>query len=145
MRLGTLNAGFVTSQGIEEIDRAVLAMQIPLATRTTAELDCVLEKMGPDSSAGWRRRGSSCSVWSDGGFVASSPRLRRARRMISSDEDVHWAGDDRYVELWKEAGFQPGPAALHGDLDGAADGLINALATTPERCCCCSGSTRRSA
>lgn len=51
MRLGTLNGGLLTSTGLTDVDRSVLALQLPLAYASYGELDCTLERFGPSWSA----------------------------------------------------------------------------------------------
>src|SRR6185295_17754447 len=47
MRLGTLNAGVLTSVGVAEIDRSVYALGVPMMYDSYEELYYVLEKMRP--------------------------------------------------------------------------------------------------
>src|SRR6202040_3600501 len=47
IRLGALNAGVLTEVGLEEIDRSILALSVPMAYSSYDEVDYVLEKMRP--------------------------------------------------------------------------------------------------
>jgi TRAP-type transport system periplasmic protein len=76
MRLGTLNGGFLAIQGISEIDRSVLALEVPLAYADYDEFDCVLEKMGPQLEKLYEEKGFVILGWTDAGwahFFTKSP------------------------------------------------------------------------
>jgi TRAP-type C4-dicarboxylate transport system substrate-binding protein len=133
MRLGTLNAGLLTSTGLEDVDRGVLALQIPLAYASYAELDCALEKLGPELERRLAAKGFILLAWTDGGFVRFfSKNPVRTPDDLKSAKLFSWAGDDQYVELWKKAGFNPIPLPATEISTALQTGLINALPTTPQ-------------
>jgi len=89
--------------------------------------------MSPDLESGLADKGFVLIGWSDGGFVrfftktpARTPDDLKPMKMFS------WAGDDRYVKLWKEAGFNPVPLPSTEISTALQTGLITALSTTPE-------------
>ena len=61
MRLGTLNAGVLTSVGVAEIDKSVYALGVPMMYDSYEEVYYVLEKMRPrlEIEPGGRRASSS--------------------------------------------------------------------------------------
>lgn len=132
MRLGTLHGALLMSEGLAELNRDVMALQLPLAYTDYAELDCVLEKMAPELGEGYRAKGFVVLGWSDGGFVSFFSRtplrtpddLRKAKLFT-------WAGDDQYVTLWKKAGFNPVPLPATEISTALQSGLVNALPSTP--------------
>ncbi len=69
MRLGTLNAGLFTSIGLGDIDRTVLALQIPMLFESYDELDYVREKMSPDLEKIFEQKGFVVLNWTDAGWV----------------------------------------------------------------------------
>lgn len=51
---------------------------------------------------------------------------------LKSAKLFSWAGDDQYVELWKNAGFNPIPLPATEISTALQTGLINTVPTTPE-------------
>jgi TRAP-type C4-dicarboxylate transport system substrate-binding protein len=133
MRLGTLDAALLTVNGLSVIDRGVLGLEIPLAYSNTRELDCVLEKMGPDLERRMAAKGFIILGWSEGGwahFFTKSPvktpdDMRKLKMFV-------WAGDDEYVELWKKAGFNPVPLPSTEIATALQTGLVNAVTVNPQ-------------
>jgi TRAP-type C4-dicarboxylate transport system substrate-binding protein len=133
MRLGTLNASLLSGTGLFEIERSVLAIQIPLAYANYDELDCVLEQMGPQLEKQLEAKGFVLLGWSDAGwahFFTKEP-VRTPDDMKKLKMFV-WAGDDRYVELWKKAGFNPVPLPSTEISTALQTGLVNAVTTTTQ-------------
>jgi TRAP-type transport system periplasmic protein len=133
MRLGTLNAGLLSGTGLCEIERNVLAIQIPLAYGNYDELDCVMEQMGPQLEKQLEAKGFILLGWSDAGwahFFTKEP-VRTPADMKKLKMFV-WAGDDRYVELWKKAGFNPVPLPSTEISTALQTGLVNAVTTTTQ-------------
>jgi TRAP-type transport system periplasmic protein len=131
MRLGTLNAGLLSSTGLTDIDRSVLGLQIPLGYADYSELDCVLEQMGPRIEKQLEAKGFILLGWTDAGwahFFTKSP--------VKTPDDMKklkmfvWASDDRYVELWKKAGFNPVPLPSTEISTALQTGLVNAITST---------------
>jgi TRAP-type transport system periplasmic protein len=133
MRLGTLNAGLLSGTGLCEIDHSVLAVQIPLAFANYDELDCVLEQMGPQLEKQQEAKGFIVLGWSDAGWAHFF-----TKEAVRTPEDMKklkmfvWAGDDRYVELWKKAGFNPVPLPSTEISTALQTGLVNAVTTTTQ-------------
>jgi len=133
MRLGTLDAGILTINGLSSIDRGVLGLEIPLAYSEYWELDCVLEKMRPQLEKRMEDKGFIILGWSEAGwahFFTKSP--------VRSPDDMRklkmfvWAGDDEYVELWKKAGFNPVPLPSTEIATALQTGLVNAVTVNPQ-------------
>jgi TRAP-type C4-dicarboxylate transport system substrate-binding protein len=131
MRLGTLNAGLLSSTGLTDINRSVLALQVPLAYADYSELDCVLAQMGPQIEKQLEAKGFILLGWTDAGwahFFTKSP--------VKTPDDMKklkmfvWASDDRYVELWKKAGFNPVPLPSTEISTALQTGLVNAITST---------------
>ena len=133
MRLGTLDAGLLTVNGLSAIDRAVLGLEIPLAYSDYRQLDCVLEKMYPQLERRMEAQGFIVLGWSEAGwahFFTKSPvrtpdDMRKLKMFI-------WTGDDLYVELWKKAGFNPVPLPSTEIATALQTGLVNAVTVSPQ-------------
>jgi TRAP-type transport system periplasmic protein len=131
MRLGTLNAGLLSAAGLTDIDRSVLAIEIPMAYADYGELDCVIEQIGPQIEKQFDAKGFVLLGWSDAGwayFFTQSP-VKNPDEMKKLKMFV-WAGDDQYVELWKKAGFNPVPLPSTEISTALQTGLVNAVTST---------------
>lgn len=133
MRLGTLNAGVLTSVGVAEIDKSVYAMGIPLMYESYEELYWVHEKMRPRLEASLEAKGFVVLNWADGGWVrfftqkpVAVPDDLRKLKLFS------WAGDAEAVEVWRSAGFNPVPLPSTEIATALQTGLVEALGSPPQ-------------
>jgi len=133
MRLGTLNAGVLTSVGVAEIDRSVFAMGIPLMYDSYDEVYWVHEKMRPKLEASLEAKGFVVLNWADGGWVhfftqkpVAVPDDLRKLKLFS------WAGDAEAVEVWRSAGFNPVPLPSTEISTALQTGLVEALGSPPQ-------------
>lgn len=133
MRLGTLNAGLLATTGLAEIDRSVLALQIPMLYADYDEADWVAAKYTPTLDAQLEAKGFVVLAWVDGGWAhfftktpAKSPDELKSAKLFT------WAGDDKYTELWKGAGFNAIPLPATEISTALQTGLVNAVCTTPQ-------------
>lgn len=133
MRLGTLNAGLITSVGVANIDKTVYALQLPMLYRSTEEVDYVLSKMGPKIEAALEAKGFVVLHWADAGWVrfftktpVTVPDQLKALKLFA------WAGDTDAIEIWKQAGFNSVPLPSTEISTALQTGLVNALPTTPQ-------------
>jgi TRAP-type transport system periplasmic protein len=133
MRLGTLNAGVLTSVGVAEVDRSVYALGIPMMYDSYDEVYGVLERMRPRLEQGLAAKGFVVLNWADGGWVhffsqqpVAVPDDLRALKLFT------WAGDSDSVELWKSIGFRPVPLPSTEIATALQTGLVNALGCPPQ-------------
>jgi TRAP-type C4-dicarboxylate transport system substrate-binding protein len=133
MRLGTLNAGVLTSVGVAEIDKSVYAMGIPLMYESYDEVYWVHEKMRSKLEASLEAKGFVVLNWVDGGWVhfftkrpVAVPDDLRALKLFS------WAGDAEAVEVWRSAGFNPVPLPSTELATALQTGLVEALGSPPQ-------------
>ncbi|HEU0105450.1 MAG TPA: TRAP transporter substrate-binding protein DctP, partial [Vicinamibacteria bacterium] len=132
MRLGTLNAGVLTSVGVAEIDKSVYALGVPMMYDSYEEVYYVLDKMRPRLESSLESRGFVVLNWADGGWVhffaqkpVAVPDDLKALKLFS------WAGDATSVDLWKSAGFNPVPLPATEIATALQTGLVNALGCPP--------------
>lgn len=133
MRLGTLNAGVLTSVGVAEIDKSVYALGVPMMYSSYEEVYHVLERMRPRLEATLEAKGFVVLNWADGGWVrffsqrpVATPDDLRALKLFS------WAGDNEAVEIWRAAGFNPVPLPSTEIATALQTGLVNALGAPPQ-------------
>jgi TRAP-type C4-dicarboxylate transport system substrate-binding protein len=133
MRLGTLNAGVLTSVGIGEVDRSVYALSIPMQYDSYDEVYGVLEKMRPRLEQGLEAKGFVVLNWVDGGWVQFF-----TQKPVAVPDDLKalklfvWAGDRDSVEVWKSLGMQPVPLPSTEIATALQTGLVNALGCPPQ-------------
>jgi len=133
MQTGNLDAGLLTADGISQIDRTALALQLmPLAFRSLDEVDYLVEKLRPQLEARLLAKGYVVLFWSDSGWV----------RFFSTSPVVHpddlrklkvfsWASYAAEYDLWKAAGFNPVALETSGIPQGFLSGTIDAVPTVP--------------
>jgi TRAP-type C4-dicarboxylate transport system substrate-binding protein len=133
MRLGTLQAGVLTSVGVAEVDRSVFALGVPMMYSSYDEVYSVLEKLRPKLEAGLEAKGFVVLNWADGGWVhfftqkpVARPDDLRALKLFT------WAGDTEVVETWKAFGFNPVPLQVPDLMTALQTGLVNAVGTPPQ-------------
>ena len=133
MRLGTLNAGVLTSVGVAEIDKSVYALGVPMMYDSYEEVYYVLDKMRPRLETSLESKGFVVLNWADGGWVhffaqkpVAVPDDLKAMKLFS------WAGDATSVDLWKSAGFNPVPLPATEMATALQTGLVNALGCPPQ-------------
>jgi TRAP-type transport system periplasmic protein len=133
MRLGTLNAGVLTSVGVAEIDKSVYAMGIPLMYDSYDEVYWVHEKMRPKLEATLEAKGFVVLNWVDGGWVHFFTQMP-----VAVPDDLRklklftWAGDAESVEVWRSAGFNPVPLPSTEIATALQTGLVEALGSPPQ-------------
>jgi TRAP-type C4-dicarboxylate transport system substrate-binding protein len=133
MRLGTLDAGLLAAAGLADIDRATLALAIPMAYNDYAELDAVQNMLSPELERIFADKGFVMLAWADAGWVhfftkspVKTPDDLKALKLFN------WAGDTAAVEMWKAAGFNPVPLPSTEISTALQTGLVSALPTTPQ-------------
>ncbi len=133
MRLGTLNAGVLTSVGVAELEPAVYALGVPLLFDSYEELYAVHEKMRPRLEASLQQKGFVVLNWADGGWVHFF-----SKKPVASPDDLRplklfvWAGDADSVEVWRSAGFNPVPLPATEIATALQTGLVEALGAPPQ-------------
>jgi TRAP-type C4-dicarboxylate transport system substrate-binding protein len=133
MRLGTLDAGVLTSVGLADVDRAVYALELPMGYTDYDEFNAVLDKMTPQLEKIYADKGFVILAWADAGWVhffAKSPV--RTPDDLKALKLFAWAGDDFAVELWKSSGFKPVPLPSTEISTALQTGLVSALPTTSQ-------------
>jgi TRAP-type C4-dicarboxylate transport system substrate-binding protein len=132
LRIGQLQAAAVTTSGLSDIDPAFQVFGIPMFFDSYPELYAVLEKMEPVLERRLEAKGFVLLNWGHGGWVYFFTRhpaptvgdLKKVKMFA-------WAGDEKWVQLWRTNGYTPVPLAATDILTGLQTGMIDAYPTTP--------------
>jgi len=133
MRLGTLQAGVLTSTGVAEVDRSIFALGVPMMYASYEEVYAVLERMRPRLEAALAAKGFIVLNWADGGWVRFF-----SQKPVATPDDLRrlklftWAGDNDAVEIWKGNGFNPVPLQVPDLLTALQTGLVSAVGAPPQ-------------
>jgi len=132
LRLGQLQAAALTGDGLSDISRDVMALQLPMMLQTGEELVYVRDRMKAKLEAQFEEKGFVVLLWGDAGWVqffSQDPVVR----IEDLKKQKLWtrSGDTTYFEVWKNAGFSPVSLPTTEILTGLKSGLITSFATTP--------------
>jgi len=132
MRIGQLHAGTITQAGLTEIDPAFNLFNTPLFFESYDEYFFVLEQIRPALEKILSAKGFVLLHWGHGGWVHLF-----ATKSFESVDDLKglklfvWAGSDRMVRWWKDAGYKPIPLAFTDVATALQTGMIEAMPNTP--------------
>ena len=132
MRTGQLQAATLTVSGLTKLDGAFGVFTMPLFYDSYEELWHVADTLEPTLRERLDERGYVLLNWGLGGWIhifSKKPIHRvedlRGVKMFAS------AGDDDWVQLWKNRGYSPVPLAMTDIQTGLQTGLIDGIPTTP--------------
>ena len=132
MRLGSLNAGLLTSVGVSAVDPSVMALQVPMLYASYEEIDHVLSVLGPKLEASLAAKGFILLNWADAGWVRFFTKVPvRTPNDLKPLKLFAWGNDTDALEIWKGAGFNPVPLPSTEISTALQTGLVSALPTTP--------------
>ncbi len=132
VRVGQLQSVVLTGNGLAEIAQEIQALQMPMMLSSDAELDYVMERVGPKFDTLLQAKGFKVLNWGDAGWVRFF-----TQRPVVAPEDLKslrlftWAGDSAYLEAWKDAGYNPVSLPANEIHTGLQSGLINAFVAPP--------------
>ena len=132
IRIGQIHAAAMTSEGLSEIAPEFAGFFIPLAFQKYEDIEKVKNSLYPDLKLKMNKSGFELLSLSDFGWVHwFSKDVIRTPNDLKKQEFFTWAGDFRWEEIWKKAGYNPVPLASTDILTGLQTGLINAIPTMP--------------
>ena len=133
MRLGQLQAGMLTVNGLMEIEPSVAGLQaMPKVFRNLEEVDFIGAKMEPLFNKRLETKGFVILFWSDTGFV----RFFSKRPMLTPDDLKKTklfvsAGRANELEIYRSVGCNPVPLEVADILPGLQTGLIDCVCMPP--------------
>jgi TRAP-type C4-dicarboxylate transport system substrate-binding protein len=132
MRIGRQHAASITAVGLASVDSVFNIFTIPMFFATYDEYRAVRTRMEPTIKQKLEAKGLVLLNWGDTGWVylfSKNPtpnvdELRKQRLYTS-------AGDDQFVQLYKQNGFNPRPLPFSEVQSGLMTGLLDAVPSTP--------------
>jgi TRAP-type C4-dicarboxylate transport system substrate-binding protein len=132
LRIGQLQAAAITTSGLADLDPAFQVFGVPMFFDSYPELYAVLAGMEPVLKQRLEAKGYILLNWGHGGWVYFFTRQRAITvAEIKKVKMFSWAGDDRWVQLWKSNGYSPVALAATDILTGLQTGMIDGYPTTP--------------
>ncbi len=133
MRVGQLQSSMLTTVGLMEIERTVVAMQfMPLTYRNFEELDYVLANIRPQMEADFRKKGYRVLLWGMGGWVQFfSDRPRIMPEEFLDARIFTWAGTKDQENIMKSMGYRPIVLEMSDVLPAMQTGMIDTIPAAP--------------
>ena len=132
MRIGQIQAAAITTAGLSQIDPAFQLFGVPMFFDNYPELYAVLDKMTPILKQRLEAKGFILLNWGHGGWVYFFTKQKAATvAEIKKVKMFAMAGDDRWVQIWKNNGYSPVALTPSDMLTGLQTGMIEGCPTTP--------------
>ena len=132
MKIGRQHAASITALGLASVDPAFNIFAIPMFFSSYDEYRTVRTKLEPTLKAKLEAKGLVLLNWGDTGWVylfskAAVPNVEvlKKQRLYTS------AGEDAFVQLYKQNGFNPRPLPFTEIQSGLMTGLLDAVPSTP--------------
>jgi len=131
MKMGGLNAGAMTAQGIKGIASDSFALCLPCIVKDDDEFNYVFEKMKPTFESALEKQGFITLGWAMTGWVnffskspvASPDDLKKQKIAIDTD--------GRISKIWTDLGFHAIPLAFNDLVAGLFSGMADSTYLTP--------------
>ncbi len=133
MRIGQIHGAAITAEGLSELNPDYYMFFVPLLFDCYGEVDFIREILKDDLEEGIRNSGFELIMNNDVGWVnwfTTNPI--RIPDDLRNHKIFNWAGDYKFPEIWKKAGFQSVSLSSIDLLPGIQTGLIDAIATNPQ-------------
>lgn len=132
MRIGQIHAAAITAEGLSEITPEFGGFFVPLAYQSSEDVQKVTEVLKPSFDQGLMEKGFKMLNLSEVGWVYwFSTELIEEPKDLKKMKFFTWAGDFKWEQAWKKAGFNPVALASTDIISSLQTGLINTLPTMP--------------
>lgn len=132
MKIGRQHAASITALGLASVDPAFNIFSIPMFFTNNDEYRAVRAKLEPVLKQKLEAKGLVLLNWGDTGWVylfskTAVPTVEtlKQQRLYTS------AGQDNFVQLYKQNGFNPRPLPFTEIQSGLLTGLLDAVPSTP--------------
>jgi TRAP-type C4-dicarboxylate transport system substrate-binding protein len=132
MRIGQIHAAGITAEGLSEITPEFGGYFVPLAYQSTSDVKSVTDALMPQFNEGLNKSGFKMLHLGEVGWVYWFSKFT-----IKEPDDLRrmkfftWAGDFKWEQAWKKAGFNPVALASTDIISSLQTGLINTIPTMP--------------
>jgi TRAP-type C4-dicarboxylate transport system substrate-binding protein len=132
MRIGQIHAAGITAEGLSEITPEFGAYFVPLAYQSSKDVRIVTEKLKPTFEGRLEESGFKLLSLGEVGWVYwfSSKKIEEPNDLRKT-KFFTWAGDFKWEQAWKKAGFNPIALASTDIVSSLQTGLINTIPTMP--------------
>lgn len=132
MKIGRQHAASITALGLGSVDPAFNIFATPMFFATYEEYRAVRAKLEPVMKQKLEAKGLVFLNWGDTGWVylfskAPIPNVDALKKMRLYTS----AGEDQFVQLYKQNGFNPRPLPFTEIQSGLMTGLLDAVPSTP--------------
>ena len=132
MRIGQIHSAGITTEGLSEIVPEFAAFYIPLAFKNEEDIQLVLDNLYGELDKKLEKKGFKLLYLADLGWAYWFSNSKVTSPTDLKDKKIFtWAGDFKWAEIYKKAGFNPVPLASTDILSGLQTGLIDAMSTMP--------------
>ena len=132
MRIGQIHSAGITTEGLTEIVPEFAAFYIPLAFKNEEDIQLVLDNLYGELDKKLEEKGFKLLYLADLGWAYWFSNSKVTSPTDLKDKKIFtWAGDFKWAEIYKKAGFNPVPLASTDILSGLQTGLIDAMSTMP--------------
>ena len=132
MRIGQIHSAGITTEGLTEIVPEFAAFYIPLAFKNEEDIQLVLDNLYSELDKKLEEKGFNLLYLANLGWAYWFSNSKVTSPSDLKDKKIFtWAGDFKWAEIYKKAGFNPVPLASTDILSGLQTGLIDAMPTMP--------------
>ena len=132
MRIGQIHSAGITTEGLTEIVPEFAAFYIPLAFKNEEDIQLVLDNLYGELDKKLEEKGFKLLYLANLGWAYWFSNSKVTSPSDLKDKKIFtWAGDFKWAEIYKKAGFNPVPLASTDILSGLQTGLIDAMPTMP--------------
>lgn len=133
MRIGQIHGAAITAEGLSELNPDFYIFFVPLLFENYDEVDYIRSELRDGLINGIRGSGFELLMFNDVGWVYWFTTLSMTHpEQLKNHKIFNWAGDYKFSEIWKKAGYQAVPLASIDILPGLQTGLIDAVSTNPQ-------------
>lgn len=132
MGIGQLHGAVLTIDGLAMIVPEIQVFGMPMLLRSDAEVDFVLERIGPELEKRFEAKGYKVLNWGDVGWVrlfateqVQHPSDLRPLKLFSQ------VGTDVFIDAWRELGYRPVPLPVTEMTTALQSGMVESFFTTP--------------
>lgn len=132
MRIGQLQAGVLTSQGMKQVVPEVFSVSVPFMISSQDELTYVMERITPELNESFERNRLHVLAWSRAGWVhffskepVTYPDDLKSQRLAANPTD------QELLQAFRIMGYRPIPMPQPELLTSLNSGLVDAFYTSP--------------